>query len=173
MSATCGVQCALNMSSYGFAFGERACWWEAIFHLTSILAQFVTLTLMAYDSWRTVLHGKSLSVTQTLLIQVGMWVTIGGGLALCSLGSPIYMAESGVFCFFAFGSLLMLVLVFPTFALSVAAMAFFYWKIFRKTKEALAQLNAHHASVGDQRQKMQLRLTQKLCLLYTSPSPRD
>ena len=56
------------MSACGIAFGERAYWWEAIFHLTSILAQFVTLTLMAYDSWRMVIHDQpSLSIQQTLL----------------------------------------------------------------------------------------------------------
>jgi hypothetical protein len=94
MSFSCGVQCLLNVSGGRFSFGERACYWQAVMHLISILTMFATLTLMSFDTWRTVVHGKSLGARQALLWLALIWVAASGGLLLLSLVSPIYSQYS-------------------------------------------------------------------------------
>jgi len=121
MSATCGIQCSFNLSRGHFAFGYPACFLEAVFHLTAILVMFFNLALLAFDSWRTVVHGKSFGVGRTLLILAAIWVFVIAGLLLSSMASPIYMADSGVFCFFAFDSPLMWAFVFPVFGIVAVA----------------------------------------------------
>lgn len=164
MSAACGAQCMLNVIHQHFAFGRQACYWEAVFHLTSITNMFFVLLVMSYDSYRTIVKGESIGVRKALIAVGVTWLICASSVGLFSFQSAIFMPESGVFCFFEFDSSFMYGFFLPTFVIVVVAMSYFYYKIFQITRAALKTMGGHHLSITDNRRKLQLRLARKLFL---------
>lgn len=161
MSSTCGTQCLLNVIHSHFAFGRTSCYVEAFFHLISIVNMFFVLALIAYDSHRTVVKGESMGIKRALWAVFGSWTLSALGIGLFSLDSSIYMAESGVFCFFAFDSSLMYGFFLPGFILSTGLMCFYYIKIFQITRTALKMMG-QHLTLSEVRKRLQFKLAQKL-----------
>ena len=160
MSLTCGTQCLLNVVQQEFAYGKDACYAEAFFHLIAIVTMFFILTLSAYDSYYTVTRGKSLGLRLISLLITGCWMLSALGVGLYSLNSPIYLSSTGLFCFFAFDSMLMYGFFLPAFLVAAGAMCYWYCRIFNLTTGA-----AEKFASNTQRQRLQQRLARKLFLL--------
>lgn len=178
MSITCGIQCALGLwNGTIFYGGDEACRAEAYFHISSILAQFFSVTGMCVRNyietiWPIHYHIKN---TQAYVACALIWaVCITVTLSLSTV-SPIYLMSNGVYCFFDFSSPAIAYWLVPSLAICLVSMILLYAKIFKEAKK-IFRAHAHSVASFDASSEYAARLairsfsTVALVLICWSPA---
>lgn len=160
MSITCGIQCSLGLwNNTVFYGGDTACGIEAYFHISSILAQFFSVTAMCMRNyietcWPIHYHVKNVHayISCTIIWVICITVTLS-----LSTVSPIYLMSNGVYCFFDFSSPAISYWLVPSLAFCLVVMTLLYVHIFKEAKK-IFRAHAHSVASFDASSEFAARL---------------
>lgn len=157
------IESLLNLIQQDYFGGSEACYIEAMIHTTSVMAIFLQLAIMAYDSHRLVTEGVSLTTSQSFGCILLVWFTSSLGVGLFSIISPVGLVPSGTFCFFKTSSILVYAFITPIFFLVGGTMAYYYTRIYQLNRSILDSM-VGHTNDDTQLHQVQRQLVQKLLL---------
>jgi hypothetical protein len=175
LSITCGMQCLLGLTNGSeFYGGEIACGVEAYFHISSILVQFFSVTMMCVRNYLETIHGKHIRNYQAYIICVVIWgACIGVTLGLATI-SPVYLMSNGVYCFFDFSSPAIAYWLLPSLIISILVMTALYTRIFlvaRKIFKSHAQSVASFDASAEYAARLARRSFSTVALVLICWSP--
>ncbi len=118
-----------------FRSGEWACRLEAVFHVTAIIAQFGCNALMAIRNYLSIVHRQKWPESRLdvwmFRLTIGVYVFAYISVISFTPISGIYLVSSGVYCFFPFHSVNILMLV-GFLVGAIIVMIFCYAGIFKE-----------------------------------------
>lgn len=133
MSAPCATQCLLNFMArdQSYQFGSIACYFEAYFHVSAIIVQFMSIMAIAWSSYQSVINNKSLAIGTATIYLIIIWLIAMVGVALSGLYSQALVMPNGAYCFFDFTSPTIVYFFSPVMILTLIATIYFYVQIYR------------------------------------------
>lgn len=142
MSVPCATQCAINWASgtNRFQRGWIACEIEAFAHVSAIMVQFFSITMIALRNYLSVVHRHNMSVRVAWIIVLGMWTvgeTVTYGFASIS---DVVLMPAGAYCFYDFKSPLIYAWFAPIMVSGLIVTAFCFARIFQYTNRAINDL---------------------------------
>jgi hypothetical protein len=138
MSIPCATQCLLNLlgGSNAFQYGRLACTWEAFMHVSAIMVQFFSVTMIAFAHFMKVVRQSPISLNTSYSILLGMWF-VGETITLAfSHISPVELLPAGTYCFYTFDSPMIYAWFIPVMSASLLAAGRIYYRIFCITRDA-------------------------------------
>lgn len=132
MGIPCASQCAINLLSgtLSFQFGQRACWWEAFFHLEAIQMQFFGVALVACYHYLNIVRRKAMSSLWALAVTLFVIVFCAIGTYLMGTISQVQLMPAGAYCFYTFASPLIVYWFTPGMLIAAAVVIVSYAGIF-------------------------------------------
>jgi hypothetical protein len=137
MSAACSVQCALNYSSqdHRYQYGDVACYFEAYFHVSAIMVQFMNIMMIAWSSYTNVIHRKMISIAAATICIIMIWLIEMLGVAILSGFSKVILMTNGAYCFFDFTSVVITYWFTPIMIITLLFIIYFYYNIYNFARE--------------------------------------
>ena len=132
MSMPCATQCLFNYisSDHSYQYGDLACYFEAYFHVTAIIVQFISIMLIAWNSYDNVINNKTIPVPTAAMILFIVWSVTAFGTILTSWYSNLILMPDGAYCFFDFKSVTIIYFFVPTMLITLILMIYFYLRIY-------------------------------------------
>jgi len=138
----CGPQCLFNMIFHNFAYGDRACEAEAYIHIVGMIIQFLCVSSISYRVYVGVVQLKPFTVRKALLFVAFIWVLAFAGTAIFGNMSPIYLVQSGTFCFYDWSSVALIAWAWPVAGIAAGCMVYWYYSTFKVVRAARAAAKA-------------------------------
>jgi hypothetical protein len=152
MSGACATQCALNYSSsrHRYQYEGVACYFEAYFHVSAIIVQFMNIMMIAWSSYASVINRKSISTTVAAVWVIMIWMSEALGVAVLSRFSKVILMPDGAYCFFDFTSVVIVYWFTPVMLLTLSFIVYFYFKIYRlaQASNTVIKINGQDPMTG-------------------------
>lgn len=138
MSLACAIQCLLNYSSsdHSYQHGDMACYFEAYFHVASIMVQFINIMMISWSSYKNVIKRQTISTDSSTVWMIGIWISQSLGIAILSRFSEVILMTNGAYCFFDFTSVIIVWWFTPVMLITLLSMIYFYYKIYKLAQDS-------------------------------------
>lgn len=149
MSLPCATQCLFNWVSSGqhYQYGAFACYLEAYFHVSAIMVQFLSIMMIAWNSYQCSVRRQVIPMHKAIGMVFVIWVGEALGTVMTSTYSEIVLMPAGAYCFFDFKSIVIVYWFCPTMIISLGATVFFYVRIYKLAQSSVQiMINSHNIS---------------------------
>ena len=141
MSLPCATQCFLNLISGtdNFQYGQDACFWEAFFHISAIMVQFLSIAYIGFSSYLRVSYRYEMSVRSAWITIALIWIISEVSVWVAGIYSETELLPSGAYCFSDFKSPVIM-LFSITMVSAFTSVIFSYCKILIITRRTEAKI---------------------------------